>query len=582
MTKTKTKAKAKAAPAPKKNLFAVHQYDPTALTLHPLAAMFPEMDDTDFASFQASVAEHGISDPIWVDEMHRVADGRHRLRAAQALGLKQIPTRRLKDRFLTTDAEIRDFVVAQNLHRRHLTESQRAMVAASLVTAKHGGKRPAKGSATPGQGQGQGENSADEPPEKTIAQASEDLKVSTFSTKAGKKVLGSKLKSLIDAVTSGVVKVSLAAEAVEVLGGRDIKDVLQNSYYPDKPKALRKAIEAVARTNALDAAASDFEAAGWDRYAAAFMKEYPGLEEANILWTPKNWKLEPPYDGAEDFPDSLYFSDPAAARAASEEIAAKEAKKAAVASPEEKCGDEFARPVTAAELAMLEEHGYKPERYAGDDHDHYVRKLKKPKGGTVELDFTWVLDQGERWIARYTLKKPYRGSTLGFFETLDEAHAAVEAWLAEELSGAAGQVNGKKAAAASVPPEATLVNSLEEYVHELCRAVDQLRDFPLAEFESVQLSEWQAMFLEEHLRPTATLLGDIEQLFYYRFVQPREVAKAMEDPDDATLRTKISGRTSVDDLREQAKAQEVAAGGLDLREKAQEAPATFGAKQTQG
>jgi hypothetical protein len=187
-TKAKPKAKAKAKAGATAlpawghvHSFPVHMLNPAEMRVHPLAELFPEMGDDDFAAFRESVLEHGISDPVWVDDQLRVADGRHRLRAAQALGVKTIPARKLSDRFLSSEAEIRDFVVAQNLHRRHLTESQRAMVAASLVTAKHGGKRPAKG---------QGENSAvGGGGEKTIAQASADLKVSTFSTKAGKRVL---------------------------------------------------------------------------------------------------------------------------------------------------------------------------------------------------------------------------------------------------------------------------------------------------------------------------------------------------------------------------------------------------------
>lgn len=64
-----------------------------------------------------------------------ILDGRHRARACAQAGvaLKTVEW----DRAGTAEA----FVVSRNLHRRHLNESQRAMVAAKLATLNHGGDR---------------------------------------------------------------------------------------------------------------------------------------------------------------------------------------------------------------------------------------------------------------------------------------------------------------------------------------------------------------------------------------------------------------------------------------------------------
>ena len=64
-------------------------------------------------------------------------DGRHRARVCSDLGVE--PTVR---EYEGEESSLVAFVVSLNLHRRHLDESQRAMVAAKLATMNRG--RPAE------------------------------------------------------------------------------------------------------------------------------------------------------------------------------------------------------------------------------------------------------------------------------------------------------------------------------------------------------------------------------------------------------------------------------------------------------
>jgi hypothetical protein len=103
------------------------------------------------------------------------------------------------------------FVVSLNLHRRHLNESQRAMVAAKLTTLTHGQRADASIDASV-----------------TQPQAAELLNVSRPSVQRARKVQESGDKKLIASVESGQVSVSSAALHVAAV-----------TRYPDKAKEAR-------------------------------------------------------------------------------------------------------------------------------------------------------------------------------------------------------------------------------------------------------------------------------------------------------------------------------------------------------
>jgi len=98
---------------------------------HPIAKLFPMLEEDRRASFRASLAE-GQNHPI-VLKGGAILDGRNRERELVELAK---PVAYVV--FTGTDRQALDFVLAENLERRHLTESQRAMLAAKLATLRLG------------------------------------------------------------------------------------------------------------------------------------------------------------------------------------------------------------------------------------------------------------------------------------------------------------------------------------------------------------------------------------------------------------------------------------------------------------
>jgi ParB-like chromosome segregation protein Spo0J len=109
------------------------------LVFHTFAEIFPPMEGEPFERLVADIAAHGLREPITVDPDGLGLDGRNRYRACQQAGVK-IHTRVFKG----SEAETLAFIVSANLHRRHLNESQRAMVAARLATLQLGANQHAQ------------------------------------------------------------------------------------------------------------------------------------------------------------------------------------------------------------------------------------------------------------------------------------------------------------------------------------------------------------------------------------------------------------------------------------------------------
>ena len=87
---------------------------------HPLSAAFPEMPEKEFRELIADIETHGLQHPIMIyDGM--ILDGWHRYRACQELSIQPWTQK------LGKDLDPVAYVLSGNLHRRHLTGSQRAV-----------------------------------------------------------------------------------------------------------------------------------------------------------------------------------------------------------------------------------------------------------------------------------------------------------------------------------------------------------------------------------------------------------------------------------------------------------------------
>jgi N6-adenosine-specific RNA methylase IME4 len=127
------------------------------LTAHPFADLFPMLDRADASDLRADIAAHGLRDRVVLFD-GKILDGRNRYGALvdiAKLGLAYrggvltaadiVPMSEADlewgdffEVFDGTEAEALEYVLSKNLHRRHLNESQRAMVAANLATLGQG------------------------------------------------------------------------------------------------------------------------------------------------------------------------------------------------------------------------------------------------------------------------------------------------------------------------------------------------------------------------------------------------------------------------------------------------------------
>jgi ParB-like chromosome segregation protein Spo0J len=99
---------------------------------HPLADLFPVMSFKDLEALAEDIKRNGQHDPIITFE-GKLLDGRHRFQAGQMAGVEPC-----FEEFTGTDPVA--FVLSANLYRRHLTTSQRAVIANQMATLSQGAR----------------------------------------------------------------------------------------------------------------------------------------------------------------------------------------------------------------------------------------------------------------------------------------------------------------------------------------------------------------------------------------------------------------------------------------------------------
>lgn len=100
------------------------------MKVHPIANLLPMIDGAAWPEFVNSLREKGLIDPIVTHE-GMILDGRNRYRACVVLGIEP--------RFSTYKGDDPlGFVIASNVHRRHLTTAQRAAIAAEVANMENG------------------------------------------------------------------------------------------------------------------------------------------------------------------------------------------------------------------------------------------------------------------------------------------------------------------------------------------------------------------------------------------------------------------------------------------------------------
>jgi N6-adenosine-specific RNA methylase IME4 len=167
---------------------------------HELANLFPRLEGPEFEALVDDIRLHDLREDIVLYE-HKILDGRNRYLACLAAGVTP--------RFSVFEPKLHgnpiDYVISRNLMRRHLSESQRAMLAAKLANLGHGGDRRST------------DQAANLPLEISQSKAAAILQVSERSVRSAKVVQAKGGKALARAVEKGKLSVSEAANAATSL-----------------------------------------------------------------------------------------------------------------------------------------------------------------------------------------------------------------------------------------------------------------------------------------------------------------------------------------------------------------------------
>jgi hypothetical protein len=184
------------------------------LEFHDLANIFPMLADDEAKALANDIFEHGLREPITLLE-GKILDGRNRYIACLGAGVEP--------RFTSYSGDNpAAYVVSLNLKRRHMDESQRAMVAKKLATLEHGQRQTGKFAGVT-----------------TQAEAASMLNVSERSVRTAGAVIDKAVPEIVTAVEKGDVSVSAAARFAKQPKEKQAKQIAESAKPADAVKAFR-------------------------------------------------------------------------------------------------------------------------------------------------------------------------------------------------------------------------------------------------------------------------------------------------------------------------------------------------------
>ena len=123
--------------------FVARQPDTDDLPFHLEAEKYPLMSQTDFTALVGDIKEKGLSEDIETlddGDGPLILDGRNRYKACLEAGVTP------RFRALSDNTDPVAHLISKNLMRRQYSKLERAIYAARMVTAEHGGDRKSKSS----------------------------------------------------------------------------------------------------------------------------------------------------------------------------------------------------------------------------------------------------------------------------------------------------------------------------------------------------------------------------------------------------------------------------------------------------
>lgn len=221
--------------------------------VHPAAELFPLMEGKEFAGLKDNIGRYGLREPVVLTPDGQLLDGRNRGLACEELGFK--PDTRIEH------SEPWAFAISANVHRRHLTPSQLAMVAARMAVRTNG-QRSASSN----------EEGDLVPPSRD--EVSQLLGIGHASIDRAREVLDKGTEDLQQAVDAGQIKVHTANRVV-----REFTPEQQDDFV----RQVRDGADASKLAASLDVP-NNFGTGGWKRKNDPQPVDEPVEEPVEEAW----------------------------------------------------------------------------------------------------------------------------------------------------------------------------------------------------------------------------------------------------------------------------------------------------------
>lgn len=197
------------------------------MEFHKIANIFPLMDGDEFDQLVTDIKQNGLLVPIIMYE-GQIIDGRNRYRACLEADIEP-----RYEQYNGTDPL--EYIISINLHRRHLNESQRALIAAKIkpmfeVEAKERQIRKPINSVSA--------NLRPQKKHKSSADAAKLFNVSPRLVESASKILKNGDEKLIETIEQGKKKVSAVARELKI--AKQIKEIENGEI--ELPKGLYEII----------------------------------------------------------------------------------------------------------------------------------------------------------------------------------------------------------------------------------------------------------------------------------------------------------------------------------------------------
>lgn len=263
-----------------------------AHTFHPACLLFPRLSDADLQALADDIRQNGLLNPI-VTLDGQILDGRNRLEACKIAGVKP--------RFVEWNGEGSplSWVVATNLMRRHLTASQRAVVAFDLLPMLE-----AEAKVRQRQSLGRGKKGANK-------LATSSGKASQFAARIAKansayveqiKTISKKAPEIIQEMKSGRITVNEAVRLSRIDESRRQQILAAVHKHPDEPvkRLMRKVLAESATSPKPHSRAKKSRIEIWCGDCLALMRERIPDESISVVTTSPPYNQGVPYRSYDD------------------------------------------------------------------------------------------------------------------------------------------------------------------------------------------------------------------------------------------------------------------------------------------